>query len=154
MIRTAAFSERGREAPRWDAIVAKLFDIPEAVVRQMEPLLDDSSCWMLSDRSEIADGHRDLRVIRVPAGSGRRGAEALLARGVPGMVVQRHVHVLDEHTLVLRGAFEEDGQKVIRRGDLLVRRAGSSHTIRVIGDEDCVCAVLLTPPQTGPDWGD
>jgi anti-sigma factor ChrR (cupin superfamily) len=135
MHRTGRHSEGSGADSRWPQLLAELFDVPLAFSLDLNRLLDDPSCWMLSERAEI-------RVIRIPPGEKRRDADAMLLRAGAGVGIPNHVHHREEHTLVLRGMLEESGGRLVHPGELLVKAPGSEHALRAIGDEECICAVL------------
>jgi anti-sigma factor ChrR (cupin superfamily) len=139
VLRTASRPKVASSEPWWAEALAELFGVSVAFAADLRRLIDDPSCWLLSDRTEI-------RVIRVPPGPARGNADAMLLRAAPGVRVPEHVHQREEHTLVLRGAFEENHAGVVDAGHLLVKPPGTSHSLRVVGAEECICAVLWIRP--------
>ncbi|MER2507598.1 MAG: cupin domain-containing protein, partial [Amaricoccus sp.] len=70
--------------------------------------------------------------------------ELLLVRGAPGRRVPAHRHRGQEAVLVLQGAMD-DGGVVLRAGDFVLNDE-EAHAPEILGDEPCVCLILLTAP--------
>ncbi len=60
-----------------------------------------------------------------------------------GTLFPAHQHQADERILVLQGFARDDKARVITTGDIFEYSKGSSHSFRVIGDEDFIFAVVL-----------
>jgi putative transcriptional regulator len=87
-----------------------------------------------------------MRIHPLRVGPAKAGSMALLACFAPGTGVPPHRHLGRETIQVLQGAFEESGGRVIGPGDALVSEVGSGHAMRIVGDVDCLCAILNEGP--------
>ncbi len=67
------------------------------------------------------------------------------------MRILQHTHVGDEATLVLTGSMR-DGDRLLSRGDVAFADQNDDHHPEIVGDETCVCLVVLSGPMrfTGP----
>jgi putative transcriptional regulator len=83
-------------------------------------------------------------------GFGHETVSLMQAR--PGVRVPRHGHEGREATLVLAGQVR-DGAQVFARGDLAVVGEDEVHAPEVVGEETCLCLVVLDGPVrlTVPD---
>jgi putative transcriptional regulator len=79
------------------------------------------------------------------------GEEVSLLRARPGVRILSHTHTGDEATLVLTGALR-DGGRVYERGDVSLANASDDHHPEIVGNEVCICLVVLSGPMrfTGP----
>jgi putative transcriptional regulator len=79
------------------------------------------------------------------------GEEVRLLRARPGVRIPGHTHSGDEATLILTGEMR-DGDRVFRRGDLALADHHDDHRPEIVGDEVCVCLVVLSGRMrfTGP----
>lgn len=71
------------------------------------------------------------------------GGSAQLVKIKPGTTLPKHTHQDYELTLVLAGALR-DGDKLYRRGDVMVIDSKSPHAPKSAGGEDCLC-LMVTP---------
>jgi len=81
------------------------------------------------------------------------GAAVSLLKIKAGGKVNRHTHMGDEYTVVLKGSFsDEDG--LYRPGDFLVRSPEEQHTPVATTDSDCICLTAQEAPLqfTGGIW--
>jgi putative transcriptional regulator len=81
------------------------------------------------------------------------GASISLLKIKAGGKVNRHTHMGDEYTVVLKGSFsDEDG--LYRPGDFLVRSPDEQHTPVATTDSDCICLSAQEAPLqfTGGIW--
>jgi anti-sigma factor ChrR (cupin superfamily) len=85
---------------------------------------------------------------RLAAGPGAPGVTALLAWFEPGCRLPHHDHDGEERIVVFQGAFESHPGPLVRAGEEYVSPAGSGHSITVVGEEPCLCAIIKTaqPP--------
>jgi putative transcriptional regulator len=74
---------------------------------------------------------------------GGRDEEIKLLKIKPGKAAPRHTHDGFEATLVLRGAFRDEG-KLFVRGDIAIANGRVDHRPRAEGDEDCYCLAVTT----------
>lgn len=63
----------------------------------------------------------------------------------PGRAAPRHTHKGFEATLVLRGAFRDDGE-LYSRGDVAFANGNVTHRPQAEGDEDCYCLAVTNGP--------
>jgi putative transcriptional regulator len=75
--------------------------------------------------------------------SNENGEEISLLRAEPGAKVFQHTHEGEEATLVLSGALQ-DGEKVLYAGDVSVVNEQHTHNPAIIGDEPCICLIVMT----------
>jgi putative transcriptional regulator len=68
-----------------------------------------------------------------------------LMQARPGASVPRHAHAGREASLVLAGRMKQ-GERVFAQGDLAFVGAGEIHGPEVVGDETCLCLVVLENP--------
>lgn len=82
---------------------------------------------------------------------GYDGEEVGLLRAKPGAPIFSHTHSGVEATLVLSGAMQDRGQ-VYRRGEVTLATEEDDHRPRIVGDEVCICLVVMTGELrfTGP----
>ena len=72
-------------------------------------------------------------------------ADAGLVRFPAGLEWGLHKHVGEEHHLFLTGAIRIDQTgEILRAGDTLISPPDSEHSFKVLPEEDCVAAVILT----------
>jgi putative transcriptional regulator len=74
---------------------------------------------------------------------GFEGEDVYLLRARPGARILSHTHEGEETTLVLSGALQ-DGDRVFRPGDVSEADASHDHRPTIIGDEVCICLVVMT----------
>ncbi len=134
----AAAEGRGRLAGYAGAL-AKFFEISESKARALLDAVDEPAAWEPNPTGigliHLAPGARYAAM----------GADAGLVRFPAGMHWPLHRHVGEEHHLVVQGAIRIDQTgELVRAGDTLVSLPGSEHSFDVLGEEDCVAAVILT----------
>jgi putative transcriptional regulator len=66
---------------------------------------------------------------------------ARLLRFRPGVSIPTHDHEGDEHAVVLRGSFQDDGAE-FGPGDVCITHPGAPHQLRVDPGEDCIALVV------------
>lgn len=76
-------------------------------------------------------------------GAGEAHEEVSLLRARPGAPIFAHTHTGVETTLVLCGAMEDRGRR-LTRGDVAVADDHDDHRPRIVGDETCICLVVMT----------
>jgi putative transcriptional regulator len=123
--------------------VAELFDMRASKAQALLELIDDDSCWLPGP----AEG---IRVFPVSGGPRLSAAAAMIVRGAPGAVFPHHVHVGEEHLLVLQGRLRDDGGIEGGRGDRLEMPAGSAHSVEVLAGEECLCCVVNEAAEPEP----
>ncbi|MBX2855871.1 MAG: ChrR family anti-sigma-E factor [Rhodobacteraceae bacterium] len=64
-----------------------------------------------------------------------------LLKARPGAKIPKHTHEGDEATLLLSGALQ-DGDTVLRTGDLSIAGPEHDHTPEIMGDDICICLVV------------
>lgn len=77
--------------------------------------------------------------------------EVSLLRARPGVRIPGHTHSGDEATLILSGQMR-DGDRIFGRGDLALADHRDDHHPEIVGNETCVCLVVLSGRMrfTGP----
>ena len=71
------------------------------------------------------------------------GEEVSLLRARPGARIPGHTHSGDEATLILSGQMR-DGERLFGRGDLALADHHDDHHPEIVGDQTCVCLVVLS----------
>ena len=69
--------------------------------------------------------------------------QVILLRGKPGVRILPHTHSGEEATLVLAGRLR-DGGREYQRGDVALADHTHDHRPEIVGNETCVCLVVLT----------
>lgn len=87
-----------------------------------------------------------MRAETIPPGPGKAGMTALFACFDPGCLVAEHYHDREEHVIVFQGAFRTDDGVVVGPGQELVSPKGTSHTLRILDGDPCLCAILKSDP--------
>ena len=75
--------------------------------------------------------------------SSNNGEEISLLKAEPGAKIFQHTHEGEEATLVLSGVLQ-DGEKILRAGDVSVVNEDHTHNPAIIGDEPCVCLIVMS----------
>ncbi len=90
-----------------------------------------------------------LSVVNLP--STREGIFMRLLRLGPGRSIPRHSHEGEEMTVVLQGAYQDQGS-CYSRGDFQRVDVSVDHRPRTYGEDDCICLVVADAPirLTGP----
>ncbi|MEM9784610.1 MAG: ChrR family anti-sigma-E factor [Pseudomonadota bacterium] len=73
---------------------------------------------------------------------GYDGEQVSLLRARPGASIPQHTHEGREITLIMQGALA-DGDRVYRRGDVAMNDEHDDHRPRIIGDETCICLIVM-----------
>ena len=76
-------------------------------------------------------------------GVGDAHEEVSLLRARPGAPIFSHTHTGVETTLVLCGLMEDRG-RTLGRGDVAIATDHDDHRPRIVGDETCICLVVMT----------
>ena len=71
------------------------------------------------------------------------GEEISLLKAEPGTKIFQHTHEGEEATLVLSGALQ-DGESVLRAGDVSVVDETHTHNPSIIGTEPCICLIVMS----------
>ena len=75
--------------------------------------------------------------------SNRDGEEISLLKAEPGARIFQHTHDGEEATLVLSGALQ-DGESVLRAGDVSIVNENHTHNPSIIGNEPCICLIVMS----------
>ena len=75
--------------------------------------------------------------------SNSNGEEISLLKAEPGVKIFQHTHEGEEATLVLSGALQ-DGETVLRAGDVSVVNEEHTHNPASIGYEPCICLIVMS----------
>jgi predicted ChrR family anti-sigma factor len=134
------FSARtGRPLVSFAPGVAALFDLPEDKASRLLAKLTSPEAWKISPAPGI-------HVLSVVPGASLSGATACFVRGSQGAVFPHHQHGGMERTLVVQGGFLDSDGVECWPGDFAEKEAGNAHSLRILGDEECICAVLNLGP--------
>jgi len=129
-----AVSTTARFLPFLDRMM-RIFDLPEDRARDELKTIDQPDAW-----DALADG---VLVRDFEAGDACGEAHGGLVRVEPGHVFPRHAHVGEETVLVLQGQLEDDEGRRYRAGDAIVSADGTSHELRVVGEQAVLYAALV-----------
>jgi putative transcriptional regulator len=77
---------------------------------------------------------------------GDAGEDVRLIRAKPGARLLHHTHEGCEATLVLAGQLR-DGPRTFGRGAVSVCGPDHDHRPEIVGDEECICLIVLTGPM-------
>lgn len=113
----------------------QVFDLPEAQAQAELRTIDDASSW---DQMVPGVRYRDFE-----GGEGVGDAHGGLVRVEAGHVFPRHTHVGEEQVLVLQGMLIDDQGRTYRAGDVVVSEDGSTHEVRVLGEQPVIYAALV-----------
>ncbi len=75
--------------------------------------------------------------------SNHGGEDISLLKAEPGAKIFQHTHDGQEATLVLSGALQ-DGESVLRAGDISMVDETHTHNPSIIGDKPCICLVVMS----------
>lgn len=118
--------------------LARLFDLSPAAARGVLAAIGNAdAAWVRSPDS-------DIRFMNVAAGPRVANAHCGLLEIAPGARIPLHEHPATEWSFGIQGIVRESSGDLLRPGDLVCREKGSSHDLHSIGDEPCVCAVVLS----------
>jgi len=120
------------EFERFAGRVGQLFGLERNEALQSLKRMENGAKWQQGPRHGL-----ELMPLK-SAGEGH----AFFFRIQSGALYPRHKHYGDEVTLVLQGAFECNGARYWR-GDRLMQRAGSVHSLMGLPGAACVCAVRI-----------
>jgi putative transcriptional regulator len=150
----ALLSEGDSVAPAPDCLARALerLDRPDAVPSPVLPAAEPGSPLPAPLRARIGIPGDEIRwAFRLPGLSEYRldgfdGEEVSLLRARPGVRILSHTHTGEEATLVLTGALR-DGDRVYQRGDVALADESHDHHPEIVGDEVCICLVVLSGPM-------
>ncbi|MEM9269534.1 MAG: ChrR family anti-sigma-E factor [Pseudomonadota bacterium] len=71
------------------------------------------------------------------------GEDVCLLKAKPGTGMLSHTHEEDEATLILTGVME-DGDTLLRAGDVAIAGPEHDHHPKIVGDEICYCLVVMS----------
>jgi anti-sigma factor ChrR (cupin superfamily) len=145
-----ALNTTARFLPFLDRMM-RIFDLPEEQAKSELGTIDAPSDW-----DALTDG---VQVRDFEAGDACGDAHGGLVRIEPGHGFPRHAHVGEETVLVLQGRLEDDEGNAYRAGDTIVSADGTSHELRVVGDEPVLYAALVVAiniesSDDDDDWDD
>ncbi len=129
-----ALNTTARFMPFLDRMM-RIFDLPEEQAKIELGTIDAPGDWdALSEGVQVRD---------FEAGEACGEAHGGLVRIEPGHAFPRHSHVGEETVLVLQGRLEDDEGNAYRAGDTIVSRDGTSHELRVVGEQAVLYAALV-----------
>ncbi len=131
----AQLAGRERFTPFLDRLM-QLFDLEESATRiQLEAIVDPQAEW-----DEMGNGcsFRDF-----DGGPAIGEAHGGLVRVAPGSVFPQHRHVGEERMLILQGQVADEHGGHFRAGDEIVMGDGTTHELRVIGDQELIYAAVI-----------
>lgn len=137
-------------AAAWEAILARLEDIPPATAQKPAPpkhpvlpapLLE----YVGGDLSKIKWRPLGMGVRQAILKTRDKEASARLLHIPAGQAVPDHGHRGTELTLVLQGAFRDEAQR-FARGDIEIADEADQHTPVAEAGEDCICLAVTDAP--------
>lgn len=78
--------------------------------------------------------------------TGVSGYKTALLRIAPGRAMPRHTHRGQEYTVVLEGAYEDDGGLRLERGDICEADPSDRHRPVADPETGCICLIVLDAP--------
>lgn len=87
-----------------------------------------------------------------PIQIGRPRYKVALMRIEPGRAMPRHTHRGLEYTVVLHGAYSDDGGVRMERGDLCEADPADEHQPVADPEEGCLCLIVLDAPLKLSGW--
>ena len=129
-----ALNTTARFMPFLDRMM-RIFDLPEEQAKFELGTIDAPSDW-----DALTDG---VQVRDFEAGDACGEAHGGLVRIEPGHAFPRHSHVGEETVLILQGRLEDDEGNAYRAGDTIVSDDGTSHELRVVGEQAVLYAALV-----------
>lgn len=142
-----------------DTALARLDETPPAPPGPTATLDDETRLWvpeplrgyLASSLSELPWKRRGLAIHEMPMSIGYGSVRATLIRIGGGAALPEHTHEGVETTLVLRGAFFDDGGRYAR-GDVATATSADNHRPVADRGDECLCfsviegALRLTGP--------
>lgn len=109
--------------------------IPEPLRRYLPKSIDEL------DWRDVIGGVSEYRFE-----TGVPGYKTALMRIAPGRAMPHHTHLGDEYTVVLEGAYDDEGGIRLERGDIC--EAGPADRHRPVADPEagCLCLIVLDAP--------
>lgn len=129
----------GRPLTSFAPGVADLFDLPIDKTARLLGKLAAPEAWTISPAPGI-------HMFSVRPGVSLAGTSACLVKAAPGALFPYHKHGGMERTLVVQGGFLDSDGVECWPGDFAVKDAGNAHSLRILSDEACICAVLNDGP--------
>lgn len=131
--------DTGMDEPNAPQAVGSDLPLPRPILARLGPEASDIH-WRF-----LLPGLSDHKL------SGFDGEDVSLLRAKPGVRILPHTHSGDEATLVLTGQLR-DGERIYGRGDVALADEHDNHRPEIVGDETCICLVVLTGRMrfTGP----
>lgn len=126
---------------RFDGFIerfAELFDLDNLTSKNLLAKIDHASDYAWE--STFFPG---VKIMKFPGGPRVALATCGIVQVKPGKLFPAHQHQGDERILVLQGIARNDNNRVFAAGDMFNFHEGSSHSFRIISDENFVFAVVL-----------
>jgi putative transcriptional regulator len=114
-----------------------LYGFEDAQVEELLQRVLDERAWSPGP----AEGIRLLPVTPAPSVRG----DAIMVWAAPGATYPHHEHTGDEHVVVVDGAVRDDTGVYAQRGDRVLSKRGTAHSLWTVSDVACICAVLTEP---------
>lgn len=142
------------------AMLARLDEPDEQQAIPAPPAFDDETLrsvpaplrdYLGGNLSTVAWKWRGPYLRELPLAIGSGGPRASLIRVRPGTALPAHTHSGQETTLVLSGAFVDDG-RCYARGDVATATGDDTHKPIATADAECLCFAVIDGPLvlTGP----
>lgn len=137
-----------------DAVLARLDDSPPLPAAEPAPALDDETrLWvpeplrgyLAGSLSDLPWKRRGQAIHELPLSLGSGPARAVLIRTGGGVALPAHTHEGVETTLVLRGAFHDDGGR-FARGDVATATSDDDHQPIADPGDECLCFSVIDGP--------
>lgn len=117
---------------------AALFDLDKLISEKLLAKIDQPM-----DKDWETTLFPGVNIIQFAGGPRVASATCGIVQVKPGKLFPAHQHQAGESLLVLKGTALDDKQKKLSAGDMVHFTAGSSHSLRILGEESFVFAVVL-----------
>jgi len=116
--------------------LSRLFDLPSERARAILAAFDGATGW----EPGPAPG---VELYHVDGGTSVADADVGLVRFAPGTVFPMHTHKGEERMFFVQGSAVDDTGHEYNAGDVLVSKAGATHSFRVTSTEAVLFAIVL-----------
>lgn len=118
--------------------VADFFDLPVAAAQALLERSEHERAWEPGPTPATA-------LLRVSPGPRYAGAQACLVRIANGGTFPYHEHRAAEHLFIIHGGLRNEDGSEAWTGERIVYPPGTGQSPAAIGEEACMCAVMIMP---------
>lgn len=119
--------------PAFDARTREMVPAP---LRRYLPRSIDALAWR-----DVIGGVSEYRFQ-----TGVPGYKTALMRIAPGRAMPQHTHLGEEYTVVLEGAYDDEGGVRLERGDICEASPADRHRPVADPESGCICLIVLDAP--------